>query len=63
MGGYVCIETFCTTENFDHIQNPDFREGQQRAIDRVKGAYSARSRTGFRLIANSVPIHPEQHSD
>ena len=37
MGGYVCIETFCTTENFDHIQNPDFRKGQQCAIDRVKG--------------------------
>ena len=25
-------------------------------------AYSERSRTRFRLITNSVPIHPEQHS-
>jgi hypothetical protein len=37
MGGYVCIEALCTTENFNHIQNPDFRKGQQRAVDRVKG--------------------------
>jgi len=37
MGGYVCIEALCTTENFNHIQNPDFSRGQQRAVDRVKG--------------------------
>lgn len=30
---------------------------------KYQNAYSARSRTGFRLIANSVPIHPEQRSD
>jgi hypothetical protein len=30
---------------------------------RSESAYSERSRTRFRLIANSVPIHAEQHSD
>jgi hypothetical protein len=35
----------------------------EKIMKRGIAAYSARSRTGFRLIANSVPIHPEQHSD
>ena len=33
------------------------------SVENVLGfAYSERSRTRFRFIANSVPIHPEQHS-
>ncbi|MFO7686578.1 MAG: hypothetical protein R6V60_10815 [Desulfobacterales bacterium] len=37
MRGQICIKTLCATENFDHIQDPDFRKSQQRAVDRVKG--------------------------